>query len=233
MAEGAGEMEGEAPGRPSTQGGTPALSETERAVGWEMLFDGSTLEGWRGYQREDAPGGWMAEDGTLRFQPGVEGGDLLTADRFGNFELALEWRLEPGGNSGIMFRVIEEEDESYKSGTEMQVLDNAGHPDGANPLTSAGANYGLYAPVTDASKPAGEWNAVRILANGPHVVFWLNDVQVVEFDLWSDDWKRRVAGSKFVEWPGYGLADTGHIALQDHGDPVWYRNVRIRRIGGD
>lgn len=204
------------------------LTEAEVADGWELLFNGENLDGWRGFRRDDAPAGWRVMDGTLTIEPGVEGGDLMTVREFENFELALEWRLPAGGNSGIMFRVTEDADEPWQTATEMQVLDNAGHPDGQNPETSAGANYALYAPSADVTKPVGEWNAVRILANGPDVTFWMNGVQIVQFSIGSDDWKERVAASKFAEYPTYGASPRGHIDLQDHGNPVWFRNIRIR-----
>lgn len=197
---------------------------------WESLFNGRDLTGWRGFGREDAPGGWRAADGALYREPGGEGGDLLTEREFENFELSLEWKLPEGGNSGIMFRVTEDADQPWQTATEMQVLDNAGHPDGQNPLTSAGSNYALYAPSSDVTKPVGEWNAVRILAEGQHVTFWMNDVQIVEFEIGSDDWKQRVAESKFAEMPLYGASARGHIDLQDHGNPVWFRNIKIREL---
>lgn len=112
----------------------------------------------------------------------------------------------------------------------MQVLDNAGHQDGQSPLTSAGSNYGLHAPVADVTSPVGSWNQVRIVVDGPHVEYWLNEQRVVEYELWSDEWKALVADTKFAEWPRYGMNRRGHIALQDHSDPVWYRNIKIRSL---
>lgn len=205
----------------------PDLTAAEEAEGWRLLFDG-TFTGWRGYQRDDVPAGWSAKDGVLAFTPGRDGGDLVTVDQFGDFELAFEWKIGPGGNSGVFFRLTEAERAPYWTGPEMQILDNAGHADGRVPESSAGANYGLHAPVRDAARPAGEWNQARIVARGPRVEHWLNGVRVVAYELWTEQWRTLVAKTKFAEWPGYGMARSGHVGLQDHGDPVWYRNVKIR-----
>ncbi len=194
--------------------------------GWRALFDGRTTAGWRGYRMDAMPGGWEVVDGALT-RTG-SGGDIVTTEVYANFELELEWRVAPGGNSGIMFRVVEDSDATYMSGPEVQVLDDAAHRDGASRLTAAGANYGLHPAPAGVVKPAGEWNAVRLVVNGAHVEHWLNGVKVVEYELWTPEWEAQVAASKFAQWPGYGLARAGHIALQDHGDWVAYRNIRIR-----
>ena len=203
-----------------------AVTPAEQTAGWRSLFDGRTTTGWRGYMKPDMPSGWQVVDGALtRAGPG---GDIITTDEFANFELALEWKVAPVGNSGIMYRVIEGPQNTYQSGPEMQVLDDARHADGKSRLTAAGALYGIYPAPAGVVKPAGEWNAVRIVANGAHVEHWLNGVKVVDYELWSPDWERRVAESKFHEWPEYGRAKRGHIALQDHGDWVAYRNIKIK-----
>jgi hypothetical protein len=190
------------------------------------LFNGRSLEGWRAFRSEALPSGWAAIDGTLaRTGPG---GDIVTVDEFGDFELGLQWKLAEGGNSGIFFRVVDEGQEVWESGPEMQILDNARHADGKNPLTSAGANYGLHAPVRDVTRPVGEWNDVRLVVTGPNVEHWLNGVKVVEYELGSPAWESLVKASKFVTMPVYGRAKRGRIALQDHGDPVWFRNITIR-----
>lgn len=209
-----------------TQAQMNRLTEAERTAGWRLLFDGTTTLGWRGYHMDSMPSGWQVVDGALTRVGG--GGDIITRDQFGDFELALEWKIAPGGNSGIMYRVTEEYDASYKSGPEMQVLDDSAHADGQDRLTSAGSNYALNAAPAGVVKRAGEWNAVRILVKGNHVEHWLNGQKVVEYELMSPDWETRVKQSKFAEWPGYGRAARGHIALQDHGDGVAYRNIKIR-----
>jgi hypothetical protein len=195
---------------------------------WIVLFDGRSLQAWRGFRRESVPAGWQVVSGELT-RVG-EAGDLITRDQFGDFELELEWKVTEGGNSGIMYRVTEEGEATYETGPEMQVLDDARHKDGATRLTSAGSAYGLYAAPAGVVKPAGEWNAVRIMVRGDQVEHWLNGTRVVEYRLGSPDWEAKVAASKFSRWPGYGRAASGHIALQDHGDRVAYRDIRIRKL---
>jgi hypothetical protein len=167
-------------------------------------------------------------DGTLA-RTG-SGGDIVTSDEFGDFELRLQWKISQGGNSGVIFRVANAGNQVWESGPEMQVLDNAGHVDGKAPLTSAGANYGLHAPVRDVTRPVGEWNDVLLRVSGAHVEHWLNGVKVVEYELWSPEWESLVKASKFGSLTAYGRARRGHIALQDHGDLVWFRDIRIRPL---
>ena len=199
-------------------------------VKWDSLLGDNPSSEWRGYRRSELPSGWQMVDGALTRV--AQGGDIITRETYENFELTLEWKISPGGNSGIFFHVVEDSTLSavYLTGPEMQVLDNAGHADGKTPNTSAGSNFALHAPTRDMTKPVGEWNQARLLVNGPHVEHWLNGEKVVEYELWSDDWKRRVQASKFKAWPRYGMERRGHIALQDHGDWVAFRNIRIRRI---
>jgi len=195
---------------------------------WRPLFDGQSLAGWRGFKQETPPSGWTVQDGML-VRTG-RGGDLMTVAQYGDFELELEWMVEPGGNSGIIYRISPDGDETYMSGLEMQVLDDARHADGKVPLTAAGSLYGLYAPPPGIAKPAGEWNTARIVARGNHIEHWLNGTKVVEAELWSPDFNARLAKSKFTQWPQYAKSPRGHIALQDHGDRVSYRNIRIREL---
>lgn len=204
-----------------------SLTAEERAQGWTLLFDGTSMDGWRAYDGS-TPEGWAVQDGLLsRTGPG---GDIITDRDFGDFELSLEWRVGAAGNSGIFYRAALGEEWIYHSAPEMQVLDDAEHYDGGDPLTSAGANYGLHPAPRGVVRAAGEWNHARIVVRGASVEHWLNDTKVVEYELWSPEWEALVAGSKFVEWPAYGRAEIGHIGLQDHGDPVWYRNLKIREL---
>jgi len=204
------------------------LSEAERAAGWILLFDGRSLDGWRGYNMRGLSGGWAVEDGTIA-RVGA-GGDIITEAEYADFELAFDWKVATGGNSGVFFRAAEGEPLIYHSAPEFQVLDDANHRDGQSPLTSAGSNYGLHSAPRGVVKAAGEWNSARIIARGNEVEHWLNGTKVVEYELRSEAWAALVANSKFVEWPAYGMADRGHIGLQDHGDPVWYRNLKLRVI---
>ena len=204
------------------------LNATERAAGWQLLFDGNSLTGWRGYNSESMPTGWSAENGMLiRTGPG---GDIITEQQFADFELSLEWLVGPSGNSGVLFRAVEGQEEVYHGAPEMQILDDAGHADGRSPLTSAGSNYGLHGVPRGIVKSAGEWNTSRIVVVNNQVEHWLNGDKVVEYALGSADWAQRVANSKFAQWPAYGRASRGHIGIQDHGDRVSFRNLKIREI---
>ncbi len=204
------------------------LTAEEQAAGWRLLFDGQTTDGWRGYRKDHFPAGWVVKDGSLtRVGPG---GDICTVEEFDSFELQIEWRIGAGGNSGIFFRVDEKAGWAWETGPEFQVLDNSLHADGGNPLTSAGADYALHAPLRDVTAPVGFFNRARIVVAGAHVEHWLNDVKIVEYELGSADWLKRVAESKFAGMPRFGRAPKGRIVLQDHGDSVWYRNIKIRPL---
>lgn len=205
------------------------LSDDEKSGGWTLLFDGTSLDGWRAYTSTTPPSGWTVKDGVLA-RTG-DGGDLMTTREYRNFILDLDYRISVGGNSGIMYRVTTDGDRPYHSGPEYQILDNERHPDAKNGRDRfAGANYALHPPAKDSGNPAGEWNNARIVVNGNYVEHWLNGEQVVRYELGSDDWKRRVAASKFAEWPMYGKAARGHIVLQDHSDLVEFRNIKIREL---
>ena len=204
-----------------------ASSTQEQQAGWKTLFDGKTTAGWRNYKKETVGPGWTVVDGILT-RSGENAGDIITADKYKNFELTLDWRVSEGGNSGIMYRVTEDNDYPWQSGPEMQILDNERHADGKLELTSAGSDFGLYPAPHSATHPAGQWNSVRLVVNGNHVEHWMNGQKVVEYELGSADWKDRVAKSKFNSMPNYGKASEGYIALQDHGDKVEFRNIRIR-----
>lgn len=226
---GAGSATGAPPPAPSADVANDPSGASTGSSAWVSLFDGITLKGWHNF---DAPGreprGWAALNGALtRVGPG---GDLTTNRQYANFELSLEWRVAPGGNSGIIYRINPKSETSYTSGPEMQVLDDAGHADGKSRLTAAGSVYGLYAAPEGVVKPANEWNSVRLVVRGNHVEHWLNGKRVVSYELGSEHWKARMKGSKFAQWPGYGKAARGYIALQDHGDRVAYRNIRIREF---
>ena len=203
-----------------------SLTDAERGAGWRLLFDGRTTTGWRGFKRSAMPDGWQVVDGALTRVAG--GGDIITTDQFANFELALEWMVAPGGNSGVFYRATEDVQWIFQGAPEMQVLDDAGHADGKSRLTAAGSNFALYPAPAGIVRPAGEWNEARIVANGARVEHWLNGQKVVQYELGSPDWEQKVKGSKFGEWPHYGRAKRGHIGLQDHGDRVAFRNIRIR-----
>lgn len=205
------------------------LSVKESKDGWILLFDGSDAsKSFRGFKKESLPGGWTVVDGCLT-RTG-EGGDIVTKDEYESFEFVCDWRVKTGGNSGIMWHVSEEKAYPWETGPEMQILDDAAHVDGRTPETSAGACYALYPAPAGAAKPAGEWNKARILVDGTQVTLWLNGVETAKFDTSSDEWKARIAKSKFKDMPLFATKKKGFIALQDHGDEVAFRNIKIRPI---
>jgi hypothetical protein len=207
---------------------------------WEPLFDGKTTKGWHSYGRKTAGKAWKVDNGALyldasnkaNWQAG-DGGDLVTDDEFQNFHLKLEWKVSPKGNSGIIFYVKEDPSKykaTYNTGLEMQVLDNEGHPDAKIHKHRAGDLYDLIASSKEPVKPAGEWNEVEVISNGGKLEFFLNQEKIVSTTIWDDNWRQLVKGSKFASMPGFGTFKTGRIALQDHGDEVWYRNIMIKRL---
>jgi len=213
---------------PEPRGPHNWLSDSQAADGWMLLFDGTTAtDAWRGYRKKDLPAGWVVRDGTLIREGG---GDIITREQFDDFDFFIDWRVEAGGNSGIFFNGTEDGNYIWETAPEMQILDNIGHSDGVTGLQSAGTNYGLHAPPVDSSRIAGQWNRARIRVQGDHVQYWLNGVQTADYVIGSDDWNARVAGSKFTHMPMYGTKSKGHIGLQDHGDRVSFRNIRIRRL---
>ena len=205
-----------------------ALTAAEQADGWKLLFDGTSLAGWRAYKSTTAPAGWAAVNGEL--VRNGEGGDLMSAEQFSDFELRLEWKISENGNSGIIYHVVMGDEFPYESGPEFQVLHNAGHKDGANPITSAGSNYAMHAPAKDVTRPVGEWNDIRLIVKGTHVEHWMNGEKLLEFEQFSPDWYARVKASKFSKMPPYGRHMRGHIVLQDHGNVVSYRNIKIKAL---
>jgi hypothetical protein len=213
------------------------LTDAEKAEGWALLFDGKTLNGWHRYRNNADPAaatqpvqptGWTVENGELARTK--RAGDLITDENFERFELVFQWKISPGGNSGVIYHVSEDHHEPYETGPEYQVLDNSKHPDGKNPLTSAASCYALYAPPHDVTAPVGQWNQGRIIVIGSHVEHWLNGEKVVEYEKGSDDWNAKVAASKFRSMKNFGKPTKGHIALQDHGDEVAYRSIKIREL---
>jgi hypothetical protein len=209
----------------TAQAAENTLTAAERAAGWMLLFDGTSTKGWRGFKTPEPDPGWTAK-GELSPDPKTSK-DLMTRDSFENFDLTFEWKIGPKGNSGVMFHVTEAGGQTYESGPEYQVLDNSrGEP----PLEQAGGLFALYAPEGAVTKPVGEYNTGRILVDHGKVEHWLNGVKVAAYDMNSADFKARVAASKFARWPTFAASPSGHIALQNHGDPVAFRNLKIRRL---
>lgn len=209
------------------------LTAAEQKAGWRLLFDGKTMDQWRNYKGTEVGTNWTIVDGAITLTTPRRAVDIISKDEFGDFDFTFDWQLAPAppaGNSGVMFYVTEQGDATYYSGPEYQLLDNATHGDGKNPLTSTGSCYALYAPTRDASRPIGEWNTSRILINKGKGEHWLNGEKVVQYDMNSDEWKAKVLGSKFKEWPIFGVARRGHLALQQHGAKVAFKNLKIKQL---
>ena len=218
--------------------GVNALTPVEKAAGWELLFDGKSTSGWHGYNGQ-SPKAWTVEGCALKTL-GTEGNygsdkraDLVTDREFTNFEITIDWKASKGGNSGIMYGVVEDEkyDAAWKTGPEYQLIDDVGFPERLEAWQKAGADYAMHLPNAEKRlKPVGEWNNSRIVVNGPHVEHWLNGRKILEFERWTPEWRRLRDSGKWKDAPDYGLAKTGRIALQDHGSVFWFRNVKIRPI---
>ena len=196
---------------------------------WRALFDGKSLDAWRGYKGAPVPSGWKIADGALVKDTRVD--DIVSKDQFGDFELELEWKIGEAGNSGVFYRGTEEYEHIYWSAPEYQLLDDIKASDNKTRLTCAGSAYALYPSPEGHLKPVGQWNKTRIVARGAHVEHWLNDFKLLEYELWSPDWEAKVKASKFNAWPNYGRSKRGHIAMQgDHEGSLAFRNIRIREI---
>lgn len=219
-----------------------ALSKAEKEAGFVMLFDGESTDGWRGYGKEEFPAGWIIEDDALkcngsgRGEAGAaDGGDIIYKKKFSNFHLKLDWKISSGGNSGIFY--LGQEDPKWetiwRTAPELQVLDNAEHPDailGKDGNRQAGSLYDLIPAVPQNANPAGEWNSTEIICFKGTIIHFQNGEKVLEYHLWTPEWNKLVADSKFPslneDWAN--VASEGYIGLQDHGDDVWYRNIRIK-----
>ena len=209
------------------------LTAQGRKAKWKPLFNGTTLSGWRTYQNKPADS-WSVNNGMLynkgNKDPNTKHADLITIKEYENFELSIDWKIAPQGNSGILYMVTEEFPHAYESGPEYQLLDDKGYPGKIENWQITGANYAMDPPMVDATKPTGEWNHTVIKVFNGHVEHWLNEKKVVEYELWSDTWKQHKAAGKWKDTKGYGMEKKGHIALQDHGGEAWFRNIRIREL---
>ena len=208
------------------------LSEKEKKEGWQLLFNGKDLNGWRTFQGKEISG-WKVIDGVLN-NSGVgsdHGGDIITKAKFQNFELSLEWKIAPQSNSGIFYHVNEKIGTAiYESGPEYQLIDDKGWPDRLRDDQHSGANYGMHAPKNAVVKDSNEWNQTQIVVDGTHVQHYLNGVKVVDYQLWDNDWLLLKEKGKWKDYPYYGMARKGQIGLQDHGGLAQFRNIKIKVI---
>ena len=215
--------------------GNNMLTQKEKQEGWKLLFDGNTLNGWRTYK--NLPGSWKVNDGTLCSERSGDSthADLITDNQFQNFELSIDWKISPKGNSGIMYLVTEDYNEAYESGPEYQLIDDDGFPEHIEEWQKTGADYAMQPPALKAANAPGEWNHTTIIVNNGHVEHWLNGKKVVEYNLWSDEWKKEKASGKWKDEAGYGASKTGHIALQSaHSNIdetyICFRNIKIKLL---
>ena len=245
------------------------LTESERAAGWKLLFDGKTSQGWRGFRRQSFPSDcWKVEKGCLHLMPDANKqkwttcGDIVSIENFDNFEFRFEWCICPGGNSGVKYLISEDRPQSWEQayleyhykdllreaqedggpanltselfrytpiGFEFQLIDDQANEDArSGPTRVTGALYDLLAPSPRPVRPAGEFNDGRIVVQGLHIEHWINEVKVLEFERESQQLRACIRGSKFTKMEGFGSVSRGHIDLQDHGDEIWFRNLRIR-----
>ena len=199
----------------------------------QVLFDGKTTKGWHTYLKPTAEPAWEVVDGALQLNPKAPGqGDLVTDGEYENYELSLEWKISPGGNSGVIFGVHEDPSfhATYETGIEMQVLDNKEAEDNKKATHLAGSLYDMQAPTKDVAKPAGEWNLVKLRKQNGHLTFHLNNAKIVDVQMGSPEWKALIENSKFKTWKNFGAYPKGHIALQDHGHQVAFRAITIEQL---
>jgi hypothetical protein len=219
--------------------GINTLSAAEKADGWQLLFDGKSTAGWHGYNGR-AIDAWTIDDCALK-TVGTQGNygadtrpDLVTDQQFTNFELTLDWKATTGGNSGLIYGIVEDKkyDTAWKTGPEYQLMDDAGFKEKVDANQKAAANYAMQPPDESKKvlKPVGEWNTTRLVVNGPHVEHWLNGQKVLEFERWTPEWTTLRDAGKWKSEPDYGKAKTGRIALQDHGSVFWFRNIKLRPL---
>jgi hypothetical protein len=218
-----------------------SLTVNEQSDGWQLLFDGASKKNWHVYNNSSDGSAWKVADGILYLDPSqrkdnntvtVGGGDLVSDEEYDNFHLKVDWKIDSGANSGILFYVKEDPkiERTFHTGPEMQVLDNAAHPDAKIIKHRAGDLYDLITSVPETVKPAGEWNHAEIMSWNNNLELYLNGQKVVTTTLWDDNWRKLIAGSKFKKWKTFGTFKKGRIALQDHGNRVWYRNIMIRKL---
>jgi hypothetical protein len=213
-----------------------SLSDSEKRDGWQLLFDGQSMKGWHTYGQANARG-WAVQNGEMIAlgQAGHEGtaNDIVTDQEFENFELVVDWKISKGGNSGVFFNVVEDPQRFhavYESGPEYQLIDDVGFPAKLEDWQHSAANYAMHPPRVKAYNPVETWNTTRIVVNRGHVVHWLNGKKIVEYQMWTPEWETLVKEGKWKEYAGYGRAHKGKLALQDHGNQIWFRNIKIRSL---
>jgi len=207
------------------------LTDAEKKSGWALLFDGKSMAGWRFYQNKPNDS-WEVTDGQLHCKKeGVKNhADLVTKDQFGSFELELDWKVDKGANSGLLYHVLETKKSAYETGPEYQLIDDLGYDGKLEDWQKSGADYAMHPPAKAASNPAGLYNHTRLVVNGAHIEHWLNGVKVADFTAWTPEWENLKKTGKWKDYPDYGLAKSGLIDLQDHDGGIWIKNVKIKKL---
>lgn len=205
------------------------LSSEEQAQGWQLLFNGKDMSQWRNFKKADLSDKWQIEDGAMKLTAGG-GGDILTKQQYEHFELLLDWKIAEVGNSGIFVLANETGNMIYSNAPEIQILDNERHPDNKLANHLSGSLYDMIASPPSSHKKAGEWNTVKIRLHNSELTIWQNGVQTAQVTIDSPEWQKLLAASKFATWPGFAKAKSGHIGLQDHGDQVWFKNIKIKEL---
>ncbi len=211
-----------------------ALTKQEKVEGYTLLFDGKTMDGWRGYKNQSLAS-WSVDKATLHCKGsaanyGAITADLMTKDQYDNFDFSVDWKISPEGNSGILYMVTEDNPYSFESGPEYQIIDDKNFPEKLKDWQHTAANYAMNIAPTANPNPAGEWNHARIVVNGNHVEHWLNGKKVVEYELYGADWYKRKAEGKWKDYPNYGKSKVGYITFQNHGSEAWFKNIKIKKL---
>lgn len=215
-------------------GADNTLTPSEKKAGWKLLFDGKSLNGWRTFKNKEA-NSWTVEKGVLYCKGSITDksdlrSDMITDKQFENFDLSVDWKISPQGNSGILYMVTEEFKAAYLSGPEYQIIDDLNFPQKLEDWQKTGANYAMDAAPTAAPRPVGQWNTTRIVVNKGHVQHWLNGKKLLDFQMWTDEWNKKKTEGKWKDAPGYGMSKKGHIGLQDHGSEAWFKNIKIKEL---
>ncbi|MFI5156311.1 MAG: DUF1080 domain-containing protein [Chitinophagales bacterium] len=207
------------------------LTDAEKKSGWALLFDGKSMAGWRFYQNKPNDS-WEVVDGQLHCKREAvkQHADLVTREQYASFELELDWKVDKGANSGLLYHVLETKKAAYETGPEYQLIDDLGYEGKLEDWQKSGADYAMHPPAQPASKPAGQYNHTRLVVNGPHVEHWLNGIKLADFTAWTPEWENLKKTGKWKDYPDYGLAKSGLIDLQDHDGGIWIKNVKIKKL---
>ncbi|MCW3082586.1 DUF1080 domain-containing protein [Segetibacter sp.] len=210
------------------------LTPSEKKTGWKLLFDGKSMNGWRAYQNKQT-NSWSVKDGVMYCKGSSTDksdlrADMITDKQYENFDLSIDWKISPQGNSGILYLATEEFKAAYLSGPEYQIIDDLNFPQKLEDWQKTGANYAMDPAPTAAPNPVGQWNTTRIVVNKGHVQHWLNGKKLLDFEMWTDEWKKKKTEGKWKDAPGYGVSKKGHIGLQDHGSEAWFKNLKIKEL---